>query len=58
MPEPAQLASLVVDEQWLYSKLLLGDRAPHSFSKGVPCHPSEETCICLYSFGDKVPDHR
>ena len=42
MPEPPQLASIDVEEQWLYSELLLGDRAPHDISKGVPRHHAEE----------------
>ena len=43
MPEPHQLAPLDVEEQLLYSELLLGDRAPHPISKGAPRHPAEET---------------
>ena len=34
MPKPPQLAPLDVEEQQLYSELLLGDRAPHPISKG------------------------
>ncbi|XP_029008898.1 cytochrome P450 2F5-like isoform X2 [Betta splendens] len=34
----------------LYSELLLGDRLPHSISKGASVHPAEETHFgCLYS---------
>ncbi|KAK3519689.1 hypothetical protein QTP70_000999 [Hemibagrus guttatus] len=43
MPEPPQLALFNVEEQWLYSKLLPGDRAPYPISKGAPCHPMEKT---------------
>ena len=43
MPEPPQLDPLDVEEQWLYSELLPGDRAPHSITKGGPRHPVEET---------------
>ena len=32
MPEPTQLVPLDVEEQWLYSKFLLGLRAPHPIS--------------------------
>lgn len=31
--------SLDVEEQQLYSELLLGDQAPHPVSKGAPSHP-------------------
>ncbi|KAI2645722.1 Biotin synthase [Labeo rohita] len=43
MPEPPQLASLDVEEQRVYSELLLSDRAPHPISKGAPSHPTEKT---------------
>ncbi|KAK3553569.1 hypothetical protein QTP70_005495 [Hemibagrus guttatus] len=43
MPEPPQLATLDVGEQWLYSELLPGDKAPYPISKGATCHPTEET---------------
>ena len=43
MPEPPQLAPLNVEEQRLYSELLLGDRAPHPISKEAPRHPAAET---------------
>ena len=43
MPEPPQLALLNVEEQRLYSELLLGDRAPHPISKEAPRHPAAET---------------
>ncbi|MEQ2242659.1 hypothetical protein ILYODFUR_038290 [Ilyodon furcidens] len=43
MPEPPQLAPLDVEEQQLYSELLLDGRAPHPISKGVLSHPTEET---------------
>lgn len=36
----ATLAPLDVEEQTLYSKSLLGNRAPHPISKGVPLPPS------------------
>ncbi|KAK3543987.1 hypothetical protein QTP70_032746, partial [Hemibagrus guttatus] len=42
MPEPPQLAPFDVEEQRLYSELLLGDRAPYPISKGAPRHPTEE----------------
>ncbi|KAK3541074.1 hypothetical protein QTP86_012309 [Hemibagrus guttatus] len=42
MPEPPQLPPFDVEEQRLYSELLLGDRAPYPISKGVPRHPTEE----------------
>ena len=56
MPEPPQLAPLDVEEQWLYSELPPGDRAPHPISKGAPHHPAEEThfgrlYLGSYSFG-------
>lgn len=38
MLEPPQLASLEVEEQRLYLKLLRGDRAPHLISEGAPYH--------------------
>lgn len=37
-PNPPLLACLDVEEQWLYFKLLLGDRA-----QGPLCYPEEET---------------
>ena len=56
MPEPPQLTPLNVEEQRLYSELLLGDRAPHPISKGAPRNPAEETHFGRlypgsYSFG-------
>lgn len=39
MPEPPQLSHLDVEEQQLYSKLLLVGRAPHPISKGALHHP-------------------
>ncbi|KAK3552864.1 hypothetical protein QTP86_024271 [Hemibagrus guttatus] len=42
MPEPPQLSPFDVEEQWIYSKLLPGDRAPYPISKGAPRHPTEE----------------
>ncbi|KAK3508267.1 hypothetical protein QTP70_017786 [Hemibagrus guttatus] len=36
MPKPPQLPSFDVEEQWLYSELLPGDRAPYPISKGAP----------------------
>ncbi|KAK3553840.1 hypothetical protein QTP70_012194 [Hemibagrus guttatus] len=42
MPEPPQLAPFDVEEQRLYSELLLGGRAPYPISKGAPRHPTEE----------------
>ncbi|MEQ2295371.1 hypothetical protein AMECASPLE_013628 [Ameca splendens] len=42
MPEPCQLPPLDVEEQQLYSELLLDGRAPHPISKGEPSHPTEE----------------
>ncbi|KAK3517914.1 hypothetical protein QTP70_027301 [Hemibagrus guttatus] len=42
MPEPPQLSFFDVEEQRLYSELLLGDRAPYPISKRAPCHPTEE----------------
>lgn len=42
MPHPPLLFLL----EWRnsgYSELLMGDIAPHLSSKGVPCHPVEET---------------
>ncbi|KAK3517299.1 hypothetical protein QTP70_002944 [Hemibagrus guttatus] len=42
MPEPPQLPPFDVEEQRLYSELLLGDRAPYPISKGAPRHPAEE----------------
>ena len=53
IPEPPQLALLDVEEQRLYSELLLGDRAPHHISKGAPRHPAEET-----HFGRLYPGSR
>ncbi|CAM4634692.1 unnamed protein product [Leuciscus chuanchicus] len=40
MPEPPQLTLLDVEEQRLYSELLLSDRASPPISKGSPSHPS------------------
>ncbi|KAK3530867.1 hypothetical protein QTP70_003638 [Hemibagrus guttatus] len=56
IPEPPQLSPFDVEEQWLYSELLPGDRAPYPISKGVPCHPMEEAhfghlCPGSYPFG-------
>ncbi|KAK3544053.1 hypothetical protein QTP86_000397 [Hemibagrus guttatus] len=42
MPEPPQLPPFDAEEQWLYSELLPGDRAPYPISKGAPRHPTEE----------------
>ncbi|KAK3571095.1 hypothetical protein QTP86_001787 [Hemibagrus guttatus] len=42
MPEPPQLPPFDVEEQRLYSELLLGDRAPYPISKGASRHPTEE----------------
>ncbi|MED6233714.1 hypothetical protein ATANTOWER_015508 [Ataeniobius toweri] len=42
MPEPPQLTLLDVEEQRLYSELLLDGRAPHPISKGEAGHPVEE----------------
>lgn len=36
MPEPPQLVPFLVEEQRLYSELLLGDGAPQTISKGAP----------------------
>lgn len=38
-----ELAPLDAEEQWLYSKVLSGDWAPHSVPLGAPNHPKEET---------------
>ncbi|KAK3555190.1 hypothetical protein QTP86_010028 [Hemibagrus guttatus] len=49
MPKPPQLPPFNVEEQRLYSELLLGDIAPYAISKGAPCHPTEEAHFgCLY----------
>ncbi|KAK3545202.1 hypothetical protein QTP70_001875 [Hemibagrus guttatus] len=60
MPEPPQLPPFNVEEQWLYSELLLGDRAPYPISKGAPHHPTEEAHFdCLYPGSYPfVHDHR
>ncbi len=42
MPEPPQLTPLDVEEQRLYSELLLSDWASHPISKGAPSHPTEK----------------
>ncbi|KAK3526720.1 hypothetical protein QTP70_032135 [Hemibagrus guttatus] len=56
MPELPQLPPFDVEEQRLYSELLLGDRALYPISKGVPRHPTEEAHFGLlypgsYPFG-------
>lgn len=40
IPEQPQLAPLYVEEQRLYSKHLLGERASHPISKGALLHPA------------------
>ncbi len=58
MPKPPQLAPLDVEEQRLYSELLLSDRAPHPISKGAPSHPAEKAHFgCLYP-EPTAHDHR
>lgn len=39
IPEPPRLVPLNVEEQRLFSELLLGDRAPHPVPNGAPSHP-------------------
>ena len=57
MPEPTQLAPLDVEEQRLYFKFLLGDRAPHPICKCAPHHPVEETHFGRLYAGSYSFDH-
>ncbi|MED6243584.1 hypothetical protein ATANTOWER_022859 [Ataeniobius toweri] len=41
--QPPQRTSLDVEEQQLYSELLLDGQAPHPISKGLPSHPVKES---------------
>lgn len=57
-----QLTPLDVEEQELYSGLLLGDRSPH---QGAPRHPVEKAHFgsfhlgsCFFGHGPKFHDHR
>ncbi|MEQ2297648.1 hypothetical protein AMECASPLE_036706 [Ameca splendens] len=57
MPEPPQLAPLDVEEQRVYSELLLDGRAPHPISKGVPGHPTEEAHFSRLYPGSRSCSH-